>query len=61
MKTPDPKDPKTEGLEHLNPEQVEKIAINKAIDSLKQDKNNSLKQLDENWDSRREGGASTAW
>ena len=49
MKTPDPKDPTTEGLEHLNPEEVEKSAIMKAIESLKQDMNNSLKEMDENF------------
>ena len=47
MKTPDPNDPTTEGLEHLNPEEVEKSTIMKAIESLKQDMNNSLKELDE--------------
>ena len=45
MKTPDPNDPTTEGLEHSNPEEVEKSAIMKAIESLKQDMNNALK----NW------------
>ena len=49
MKTPDPKDPTTEGLEHLNPEEVEKSAIMKAIESLKHDMNNSLKELDEKY------------
>ena len=49
MKSPDPKDPTIEGLEHLNPEEVEKSAIMKAIESLKQDMNNSLKELDEKY------------
>ena len=52
MKTPDPSDPTTEGLEHLNPEEVEKSAIMKAIESLKQDTNNSLKELDEKYNKR---------
>ena len=52
MKTPDPKDPTTEGLEHLNPEEVEKSAIMKAIESLKQDMNNSLKELDEKYNKK---------
>ena len=52
MKTPDPKDPTIEGLEHLNPEEVEKSAIMKAIESLKQDMNNSLKELDEKYNTK---------
>ncbi|KAK7800993.1 hypothetical protein U0070_010263 [Myodes glareolus] len=52
MKTPDPKDPTIEGLEHLNPEEVEKSAIMKAIESLKQDMNNSLKELDEKYNKK---------
>ena len=52
MKTPDPKDPTTEGLEHLNPEEVEKSAIMKAIESLKQGMNNSLKELDEKYNKK---------
>ena len=52
MKTPDSKDPTTEGLEHLNPEEVEKSAIMKAIESLKQDMNNSLKELDEKYNKK---------
>ena len=43
MKTPDSSDPTTEGLEHPNPEEVEKSAIMKAIESLKQGMYNSLK------------------
>ena len=49
MKTPDCSDPTTEGLEHPNPEEVGKNAIMKAIESLKQDMNNSLKELDEKY------------
>ena len=52
MKTPDPKDPTIEGLEHLTPEEVEKSAIMKAIESLKQDMNNSLKELDEKYNKK---------
>ena len=44
MKTPDPNDATIGGLEHLNPEEVEKSAIMKAIESLKQDMNNFLKE-----------------
>ena len=47
MKTPDPRDHTIEGLEHFNPEEVEKSAIMKAIESIKQDMDNSLKELDE--------------
>ena len=52
MKTPEQKDPKIEGLEHSNPEEVEKSAIMKAIESLKQDMNNSLKELDEKYNKK---------
>ena len=52
MKTPDPKDPTIEGLEHLNPEEVEKSATLKAIESLKQDMNNSLKELDDKYNKK---------
>ena len=52
MKTPDPKDPTTEGFEHSNPDEVEKSAIMKAIESLKQDMNNSLKELDEKYNKK---------
>ena len=45
MKTPNPNDPTIEGLEHFNPEEVEKSAIMKAIESLKQDMNNYLKEF----------------
>ena len=52
MKTPDPNDPTIEGLEHLNPEEVGKSATMKAIESLKQDMNNSLKELDEKYNKK---------
>ena len=52
MKTPDPNDPTIEGLELLNPEEVEKSAIMKAIEFLKQDMNNSLKELDEKYNKK---------
>ena len=52
MKTPDPKDPTTEGLEHLNPEELEKSAIMKAIESLKQDMNTSFKELNEKYNKK---------
>ena len=52
MKIPNPNDPTVEGLEHLNPEEVEKSAIMKAIESLKQDMKNSLKELDEKYNKK---------
>ena len=52
MKSPDPNDPTIEGLEPLNSEEVEKSAIMKAIESLKQDMNNSLKELDEKYNKK---------
>ena len=52
MKTPDPNDPTIERLEPLNSEEVGKSAIMKAIESLKQDMNNSLKELDEKYNKR---------
>ena len=52
MKTPDPKDPTSEGLEHLNPEELEKSAIMKAIESLKQDMNTSFKELNEKYNKK---------
>ena len=52
MKTPDPNDPTMEGLEPLNSEELEKNAMMKAIESLKQDMNNSLKELDEKYNKR---------
>ena len=47
MKTPDPSDLTTEGLEHPIPEEVENSVIMKAIESLKQGMNNSLKEIEE--------------
>ena len=47
MKTPDPSDLTTEGLEHPILEEVENSVIMKAIESLKQDMNNSLKEMEE--------------
>ena len=52
MKTPDPNDPTIEGLEYLNSEEVEKSAIMKAIESLKQDMKNSFKELDEKYNKK---------
>ena len=52
MKTPDPSDPTTEGLEHPNPEEVEKINIIKAIESLKQYIKNPLKEIDEKYNKK---------
>ena len=49
MKTPEPSNLTTEGLEQPNPEKVEKDEITKAIKSLKQDMNNSLKEMDEKY------------
>ena len=49
MKTPNPNDPTIEGPEPLNSEEVEKSAIMKAIESLKQDVNNSHTELDEKY------------
>ena len=40
-----------EGLEHINPE-VGKSGIMKAIEFLKQDMNNSLKELNEKWNKK---------
>ena len=52
MKTSDPSNPTTEGLEHPNPEEVEKSAFMKAIEFLKQDMNNSLKELDKKYNTK---------
>ena len=52
MKSPDPNDPTLEGPEPLNSEEVEKSAIMKAIESLKQDMNNYLKELDEKYNKK---------
>ena len=54
MKSPDPNDPTIEGLEPLNSEVVGKSAIVKVIESLKQDMNNSLKELDEKYNKKLE-------
>ena len=51
IKTLDPGDPTIKGLEHLNPD-VEKSGIMKAIEFLKQDMNNSLKELNEKWNKK---------
>ena len=47
MKTPDPSDLMTEGLEHPIPEEVENSVIMKAIESPKQGMNNSLEEIEE--------------
>ena len=52
MKTPDPSDPTTEGLEHPVPEEVENSVIMKAIESLKQGMNNSLKELEKKYNKK---------
>ena len=52
MKTPEPNHPTIEGLESLNSEEAGKNAIMKAIESLKQDMNNSLKELDEKYNKK---------
>ena len=52
MKTTEPNDPTIEGLEPLNSEEAGKNAIMKAIESLKQDMNNSLKELDEKYNKK---------
>ena len=52
MKTPDPRDPTTEELEHPHAEKVEKSAGMKAIKSLKQDMNNSLKEMEEQYNKK---------
>ena len=52
MKTPDPSDLTTEGLEHPIPEEVENSVVMKVIESLKQGVNNSLKELEEKYNKR---------
>ena len=52
MKTPDPSNLTTEGLEHPVPEEVENSVIMKAIESLKQGMNNSLKELEEKYNKK---------
>ena len=54
MKSPDPNEPTMEGPEPLNSEEVEKSAIMKAIESLKQGMNNSLRELDEKYNKKNE-------
>ena len=53
-KTPDPSDLMTEGLEHPIPEEVENSVIIKAIESLKQGMNNSLKEIEEKYNKKME-------
>ena len=52
MKTPDTSDLTTEGLEHPIPEEVENSVIMKAIESLKQSMNNSLKEIEEKYNKK---------
>ena len=52
MKTPDPRDLTTEGLEQPITEEVENSVIMKAIESLKQGMNNSLKEIEEKYKKR---------
>ena len=52
MKTPDPSDLMTEGLEHPIPEEVENSVIMKAIESLKQSVNNSLKEIEDKYNKK---------
>ena len=54
MKTPDPSDFMTEGLEHPILEEVENSVIMKAIESLKQGMNNSLKEIEEKYNKKME-------
>ena len=52
MKTPDPSNLTTEGIEHPIPEDVENSVIMKAIESLKQGMNNSLKEIEEKYNKK---------
>ena len=52
MKTPDPSVVTTAGLEHPVMEEVENSVIMKAIESLKQGMNNSLKELEEKYNKK---------
>ena len=52
MKSPDPNDPTIEGLEPLNSEELGKNAMMKAIESLTQGMNNSLKERDEKYNKK---------
>ena len=54
MKTRDPSDLTTEGLEHPIPEEVENSVIMKAIESLKQGMNKSLKKVEEKYNKKME-------
>ena len=54
MKTPDPSDLTTEGLERPILEEVENSVIMKAIESLKQGMNNSLKEIEEKYNKKME-------
>ena len=54
MKTPDPSDLTTEGLERPIPEEVENSVIMKAIESLKQGMNNSLKEIEDKYNKKME-------
>ena len=47
MKTPESSENPTGRLEHHNPEEVEEIDIMKVIESLEQDVENSIKEMDE--------------
>ena len=52
MKTPDPSDLTTEGLERPIPEELENSVIMIAIESLKQGMNNSLKEIEEKYNKK---------
>ena len=52
MKAPDPSDLTREGLEHPVLDEVENSVIMKAIESLKQGMNNSLKEVEEKYNKK---------
>ena len=52
MKTPEPSDLTTQGLEHPIPEEVENSVIMKVIEALKQDMNKSLKEMEEKYNKK---------
>ena len=52
MKTPDPSDLTAEGSEHPVLEEVKNSVIMKAIESLKQGMNNSLKEVEEKYNKK---------
>ena len=52
MKTPDHSDLMTEGLKNPIPEEVENSVIMKAIESLKQGMNNSLKEIEKKYNKK---------